>query len=463
MPVSHIQPMAERYAHPARRHAAVRPELLSGLWPILLLAYAIFLFPPEARFYLLGVNLPVYRLIIIGFALPWIMMFERRKFKMSFADILVLCASAWTIASFNHNYGYDTGFIRAMGVVIDTAGGYLVARICIRSPKDLRLFLLLIIPGIFTAGVFMVAESLSKNFIIRPEFSKLFGQISAYSQGDSNGFLEIKKEFRLGMMRAFSFFSHPILGGLILTSTIILYVNSGIKKWPKYVGIISGMFGFFALSSATIISIILSFALLAMDKILSHVKLFNWYILISIVLIVGLILEVSSNSGLLKFLIRQTLDPQTGYYRIAIWEYGIISIENNPIYGIGYNEYDRPTSLLPSASVDAHFLALGIRDGAFVPLAIFFAMIGVLFSLGSNVGRFSGHDRMIMFGVNGMLFGLFLASMTVTFFGEGLIWFMAWLGIAASLAQFTPRVFSKPPAVLPGARGEAISSLGGAA
>jgi len=426
---------ASAAAMPRRRESSGQ---VAKMLPILLLAYSVLLLPPEVRISFFGVNLPMYRIIIIGFALPWLVIFERRRFKLGVADGLILAACGWMIVSFTHHYGFGVGFVRAMGVVIDTGGGYFVARFCIRSPNDLRKFLLLIIPALTISGFFMAAESFTKNFIVRPAFASIFGQVAAYSAGAADGVLEIRKEFRLGLMRAFASFSHPILGGVILTSTIILYLTSSIRSWPKYVAIFAGLFGFFSLSSATIISIMLSFTVFFSDKLLSYVKTASWRSVAAFVFIVGMILQVSSQKGIITVLIRQTIDPQTGYYRLAIWEWGMRSIQHNLVYGIGYADYERPMSLLPSASVDAHFLALGIRDGAFVPLALLAALVITFVVLGGVVGRAKGPDRKMLFGMNAALFGLFVASMTVTFFGEGAIWFMALVGMGASLAQFRP-------------------------
>ena len=444
--VSQSPPLLSKAYHLAIEHqlfpageqrlpAAWSPSPVWRLFPLLAILYSLLLLAPEARANILGVNLPAYRAVIIVFAIPWFMTVGRVFFRPSWADGLIVLACSWTLVSFMHHYGYGTGFVRAMGVVIDTAGGYFVARLCIRHPADLRLLLLLLLPGLIYAGGFMALESLTKQFIVRPAFMKVFGQVSAYSGGAADGFKDLRVEYRQGVLRAFSVFSHPIMGGMILTSTIILYLNSGIRSWPRILGVLVGFTGFFSMSSAAVISIGLAFLFTVADKLLNFIRGVTWFTITTFVVLVGLALQVVSKKGIVDILIRQTLVPQTGYYRKAIWEWGLKSVDHNRLFGIGFAEYERPRSLLPSASVDAHFLALGIRDGVIVPVAILLAMAITIFTLGRRVGEGRGIDRQLLFGLNGALVGLFIASMTVSFFGEGTIWFMAIIGMGASLAQ----------------------------
>lgn len=442
------RPLAARPSSDARTGSA-SADRVRNLVPLLLLAYSMFFLSPEVRVTVAGVNLPAYRLVILAFAIPWLMISERRRVRFGLADLLIVLASVWTLVSFIDHYGYGSGFVRAMGVVIDTAGGYFVARLCIRDTSDLRLFFLLIIPGLAFAGAFMAFESLHKGHVLRPMYASIFGQLPRYSEGAVNGFNEIRLEYRYGFLRAISVFSHPILGGVLLSSTLIVFLNSGIKHWPLYLALISGLCGIFSLSSAAGIAIILSIILKVTDKFIRLVRGLTWNVIVTFTMLVGLGLEVVSNKGLLDLLIRQTLVPQTGYYRKAIWEWGLKSVEKHPVYGIGYAEYERPLGLLPSPSVDAHFLALAIRDGAFVSLAIAFSMAITIVLLGRVVGKGKGPERDMLFGLNCALVILFVASMTVTFFGESLIWFMAMIGAGASLAQCVFMPARKPPESVP--------------
>lgn len=409
---------------------------LGPVWPILTVVYSFLLFPPEARISLLGVNLPLYRLTSLMLSWFWIRSFARRELRFSSPDLLVILASVWIIASFAHHYGSGSGTVRAMGVVIDTAGPYFIARACLRTPAHLRLVMLMLIPGLLLAGFEMLLESIRKSFIVRPAFAKVFGQLPAYSGGNEDGLRSFRQEFRTGgLMRAMGPFSHPILGGLILSTTLLLYLKSSIRSWPLYAGCLAAILGFFALSSATILALGMGFAFFFADKIIARIRTASWWAITVFVVMFGAILEFGTKSGLVNLLIRQTIDPQTGYYRKLIWEWGLKSVDRHKLFGIGYADYERPLAILPSGSVDAHFLFLAMVFGIIVPLAILLAAVIAQIKLGQVVAKGTGKDRDLLFALNAVLMILMISSMTVTYFGEARVWFMTIIGAAVSLGQ----------------------------
>jgi len=426
----------------ARRPNVNMPiKAAASIWPVLpivVLVYSFLLLAPEVRFTVAGITLPPYRLVLIPLFLQVFVSLVMGRLRLNWADLLVIAASGSTLVSFMSHYGNSEGVVRAFGTIIDSAGAYFVARSSIRKPNDLRIALIMLAPGLLLAGLEMAFESFSKRLIIRPLFQKYFGSSYIYLDGQEVGALQLRQDFRMGgLLRAYGTFSHPILGGLVLSSSLLMFFYSSIRGIPKKIGIFASFLGFFALSSATIISLALSAAVIGLNELVKRVRNVTWWLVTGALIFVGAFIEIGSKGGLVNVLIRQTLDPQTGYFRKLIWEYGLISIGKHPWLGIGYEEYERPPAM-HSSSVDAHFLALGIRDGVFVPLAILAAFIITQVALGRAIGRISGPDRKLLLGVNGSLFGLLVASMTVTFFSEGMIWFMALIGIGSSLGQLVP-------------------------
>lgn len=437
--------------------------LIGSVLPLAVLVYSFLLLAPEARFTVMGITLPPYRLVLIPLFLRVMLSYVSGRIRPGAADLLVLIASISTLISFMHHYGAANGAVRGFGTIIDSAGAFYVARSCIRTPNDLRIFLIMIAPGMLFSGALMALESASHRLIVRPFFERYFGSVAFYTAGQEVGSVNLRYDYRIfGLLRAYGVFSHPILGGIILSSSLLLFYYSSIRGIPKFLGLVAAGCGFFALSSATIISLGISFVVIFSNIIVQKIRSLSWWLVTLALFLMGFFVEVASKGGLINVLIRQTLDPQTGYFRKLIWEYGLISVQKNPLFGIGYEEYERPPSM-QSSSVDAHFLALGIRDGVVPPIAILAAMIFIQLALGRAIGRISGVDRKLLFGVNGAMVGLFIASMTVTFFSEGLIWFMAMLGIGASLGQLAPRGVQGPVSAPPGSDFRtAVAARGGA-
>ena len=89
----------------------------------------------------------------------------------------------------------------------------------------------------------------------------------------------------------------------------------------------------------------------------------KWMILWSIVAVGLLAAQFGSNQGAAKFFISHfTFDPQTGWYRVAIWDFGSASVLNHPLLGIGLADWERPR-WMASDSVDNFWLLTAMRYG----------------------------------------------------------------------------------------------------
>lgn len=418
--------------------------------PLVVILVSFVIFPPEARLSVSGLNLPLYRLGTIAFLFWALMTFARNRVRFGLVDALVLGCSAWIAISFFEVYGSARGTYSGVANWLDVAGAYLVARAAVRSPDDLRLVLRLIALPLLLSGLMLLVESLDGDLIVRPAAARIFGTLPSYYGGVADGQLVLNREYRLGgFLRAFGVFSHPILAGSILASSIPLYWFGGLERRYRLMGVAAGLLGFFSLSSAALIAIALSIALIAADFLRSRVRGASWWTVSTVAVLVAASLQLASQNGLINVIIRNTFDPSTASYRLTIWKYGLLAVRENPWFGIGYEVYNRPRNQLPSASVDAHFLALALSSGIIAAYALLAATIAAMLKLGFAVsaGRGRGRDRDLLFAVNAALVILFFASMTVTFYNEARVWFMVVIALAASMGQL--RAAARPSAPVP--------------
>lgn len=411
---------------------------ISQVLPIVLVLYSFLLLPPEVSVTISGLAFPAYRMVILPIAFFLLLSGARRKSRFSFPDLMVLGACSWTLLAFTHHFGIGSGMISASGIAVDVMGSYFIARSCVRSTTDLRVFLILIAPGLLFAGLMMLIESYTHSVILRQAAANVFGSRSVYSGSEVAGSLQLTNEVRLGLMRAYGPFSHPILGGVLLGSALSLYALSGLRSWPRFVGLLAAPLGFFSLSSAAVMCLMFGIGLIVADKIIRPIKGVSWWLVSGFIFLIAAFLEAASKGGLVNVLIRLTLNPQTGHWRKAIWEYGLASIGRNPLYGIEFQPFVRP-DWMGSASVDAHFLAQGVRDGVVTPILMLTAFIYTVIWLGRRVANSARADRDTLFAVNVSLVVLVLSGMTVTYFAESQIWLMTILGVGVSLAQFSAK------------------------
>lgn len=418
-----------------RQQQAAQNRSIIVLIPLLIVFYAFLLLPPETEFSLFGVRFYGYRLGVLFGAAPALWMTIRNaRGVFNRIDVAVAVISFWIVLSFMAHYGMQLGLVRGIGVVIDTALSYFVARACIVTPNDLRRFLILILPGICLVGFFMAVESLSGRLIIRPLATSIFGNMSRYVGGEAAGALELKVESRVGLLRAWGPFDHPILGGTIMTGLLPLYYFSGLRGWVAVLGVCAALCGLFSLSSAAFLGVMLMFAGIFIDRILPYIPKVSWWTVISIVAALLLAVDLMTVNGIVPVLARVTFSPETAYYRMLVWRYGSQNVADHPVFGLGYGQWDRPAWM--GESIDAHFLALAVTYGILVPVLL---LAGIIFGM-TRVGRIMNsldrQSRQMLLGLNITVFVYLVIGQTVTFFSAGLVVFMCMLGFLASMANW---------------------------
>lgn len=418
--------------------------------PLVFVIYSFLLLPIEVKFVVAGLNLYAYRIAIIAAVPLLIYLAPRRAGSLNKVDMLIALGCSWMMISFVQLYGPSEGLVRSVALVLDTFGGYVIARGSISSLNDLRRVLILIIPGLVFASGFFALESLSGQLLIRPFYSSIFGSAVSYEAGAAQGNLNLLYETRLGLLRAYSVFSFPILGGVILASLLPLYLMSGLRYRALLVGSVATGAAFFSLSSATFIALALGVGLVLFDRFLPLLRPLRWPLVAAGLAFYGFLAEIALQGGIVGVVGRFTLNPATAYIRRMQWKYGGETVLDNPLFGIGFAIYDKPAWL--TDAIDAHFLLLALRFGLVTPVLFAIALGIVMFTLGRTSAFLPRADRNFVISLNIMMAILVFVSMTVTFFSEANVFFMVALGVTTScmiaITQSQPRR-SMPPKTAP--------------
>ena len=366
--------------------------------------------------------------------LPWLLhKLASGGLRFRAIDGLMLFGVSWMIFSFMAFYDPLEGILRSLPIAFDVIMPYLIGRLCIRNLTDFRRFLIFIVPALVFAGGSMALESLTHTPIIKPLAADIFGKLAVYENGQAVGSSDFIRQTRLGLMRATGPFAHPILGGICLSAWIPLYLKSGIKGMPRFLGLAAAACGFFSLSSGAFLVILIGVGLVCLDWLLQIAKSITWRA-VSAAIVIGLILiQLVSKNGLVAILIRYTLDPSTGYYRRLIWEYGTASVWRHPWIGIGYTDFERLEYM--GTSVDNHWLLIPMRHG--IPALI--AIAGVVFfgfwSVTQAASRSTGFDRSALVSFAIMLVAIVIAGFTVTYFGSSLTVLYLLVGISINMSE----------------------------
>ncbi|MCK0127193.1 hypothetical protein [Erythrobacter sp. F6033] len=412
------------------------PSVLLERWkaaellPVTLLSVLVYtlLIPAQFNVTISSIYLSPFRIFLIASTGVLIVRAAQGRIQFALPDLFIILAAAWIwIASYMTSGSMLTSAVQGGAHTVDMAVAYFLARTSIQSPRDFRIFLILIAPGIAFTSAIVVAESITHTRILQPLASALTGVPNT-----------LRDEVRLGLMRGAASFPHPILAGIFLASFLPLYLMAGLRGWPKYVGIGASLGGIFTMSSAALLGLIVGGFLRAYDWLSTKILNFSWQVFLFFAGLAYAIVELTSNTGFFGLLVRYaSLNTVSAYNRVLIWEYGTDNIARNPWFGIGYGDWDRP-SWMHSDSFDHFWLIMALRFGLPEAILLICATLIAIIMVALRSRNMAPGDAQLMRGMAISLAVLALGVNSVSLWLSALVWFFVLLGIAVTLGQYSP-------------------------
>lgn len=406
-----------------------------AIWPMVLVIYATLL-PREISIHL-GENFIYMDRLALAIAMPFVALhLWRGTIKFVLPDWLILFLGIWMVVALWQVHGAERALVSGLSFAFDAVAGYYLARITFRSLDDMRRVLICCAPAFFLAGLSLAAESLSHTLIVRPFFARMFGGLH-YSSGTDNIDTVIEVQIRYGLMRAYGPWIHPIEAGLHMATLLAIYWKSGIRGWPLWLALFAVGTAIFTVSSAALLTLILSIGMLVYDWLTRKVRELSWPPVFFAVAFLILAMSIFSKSGPVGLFIRfATLDPSTGYFRVAIWQFASLSALAHPWFGIGFNAYNRPEWMFTS-SIDTHWLLYAVRFGLPAVAALLLACLSALGGLIRAEKMANRADAGFYRGIAMSLGLLIVMGFSVAYQGGTLTWFTILLGGCVACAQHT--------------------------
>ena len=435
-PTISSSPGAPRAMPGANRAGLVRKASSSvAIWPIVLVIYTT-LIPREMSIHV-GENFIYMDRLALLLTLPWVLQhLLRGVIKFVVCDWLVLFTAVWMVSALWVVHGFERALISGLSLSFDAVAGYYLARVSFRSLDDMRRVLIICAPAFFVAAVSLPVESLTQHLYVRPFFASIFGGIH-YASGTDNINDALRNDVRFGLMRAYGPWVHPILAGLHLATLLGIYWKSSIRGWPLWLAVAAAGMSVFTVSSAGVLALGLIIGALAYDWLTTRVKQLSWPLLMFALAVSLVVISLVTKSGIIALLIRfVTLDPATGYFRVAIWQFGSESVWAHPWFGIGFDAYERPQWMLTS-SVDALWLLYAMRFGLPASLSLLLACIFAVAGLVRAEKMANVRDASFYRGIMISLIVLVIMAFTVALQGGILTWFTILLGGCVACSQHT--------------------------
>lgn len=315
------------------------------------------LVPPDIVFNFGPLSFPFYRLYLLLIA-PFCLM-KYLSLEKTRVDLFVFLYLFWAIVAIFYNHGASQWQFCGL-LFVETITPYLLARIYLTDQGGFEDFVKLYFAIVLVLLPFALYETLTGDHILRDIARKLVGK------GDLIG-----RPGRLGLERAYGPFEHPIHFGFFCSAIFGMVValrgsfTQAVMRWGAvFVSV------FCSLSSGPLLSLMLQAMLKGWDWVTGSIRA-RWRILALLFVVAYIAIDLLSNRTPFHVLVTYaTLRLASAYNRIQIFEFGSASVVNNPVFGIGLNEWERPEWM--SSSMDNFWLLTAVRYG--VPGLIFLVL-----------------------------------------------------------------------------------------
>jgi O-antigen ligase len=241
---------------------------------------------------------------------------------------------------------------------------------------------------------------------------------------------------RNGMVRAASAFDHEIAFGVFcaLTAAILLYWEKSLLRRSLAAGLCF-LGCILSFSSAALMAFTVILAAFTYDQLMKRHSS-RWGAFWIIIGALSFAVFVMSAHPLNWAVLHLTFDPQTGYFRMLIWETALNYIALSPITGYAYQLFNNN---FVDGSVDSIWLLYSLRFG--VPMFILFLLTNLAAFLPGKRESINGAndvylDRMRRAFTLVILMFMF-TGLTVHFWNYMLMFWGLCIGIRASLRELS--------------------------
>lgn len=364
-------------------------------------------------------RLSVYRIVLILTLLPSLAMWCLGKAgRIKAADIALLLFSLWCGLGLIVLHGVSIALQPSAIIFIETMGPYLLARLFIRDAESFYGMVNLL----FKLFVLFLPLTLIESTTGRNLTLEIFGHVFPTP-------LDSPYEPRWGLRRVQGFLEHPILYGVFTGSIVaMVYLVLGYKK-PRLVRYgktgLAALAAFLCMSAGPITAIVAQIGLIAWNDVLRN-NPHRWKLFWGIMLAMYVFVASVSNQSVPEFYIGHfSFDEASAYYRVLIWRFGSQSALNHPFFGVGLNEWERP-SWMPD-SIDMFWLIHAVLNGIPAALMMLFAFFSIVIALSFKKGLSPQLDQYRMAHLFAMA-GFFLVGWTVHFWNGTYVLFIFLLG-----------------------------------
>lgn len=391
--------------------------------PLLGVVFIISLFI-NIKFEIASILLTPYRLVLLVVFIPAFVKWMSGKFggRLS-TDYFLLGYVIWAFIAITIHHGTERMALSTM-YSLEVFGTYLIARWQIRNRTAFITAIKIFWTCLFLLIPFALYEGLTnQNLLLR-----VLGPFAAD---------RIYMDPRIGLFRAQTVFDHPIHFGILSAtfcafSTIVLgYGKSAVKRlWRMAITIVSTIL---SVSGGAYTLLAMQLGFMSWGAIVKSPR--KWKYLMALIAAAYVTIDIlSTRSPYVVLISYLSFSTQSAYNRILIWRYSSDDLFRNPLFGIGFNDWDRP-DWMHSGSMDNFWLVTAVRYGIPGFLLLVFAVASSLRRLVKSRIE-DPYNQAVRRAYGITLVSVCISVMTVHLWGSSFILFafllgtVSWLGIA---------------------------------
>ena len=350
-----------------------KPRLPLAL-PVLVYLLVVIL---PVGFHLGPLYLTATRLLLIAMIVPLGVNLIRGKYgRLLATDVFFVLHFFWIIAALAVNNPAQV--IQNAGATgVEFLGGYLLGRAYIRDRQSFVALIQTLTALVILCFPLALVEAWTGKALLLDLFGKLPGVATP---------IDLAIDRRLGLERVQMSFEHPIHWGLLCSlATALCFVGLKDRYGLRQRAVITALIclsGLLALSSGAILAIALQLGLISWAA-LFQANTKRWVILLALFAVgYGVVDMISNRAPLQVFMSYATFSAHSAYWRSTIFEWGMVNVWANPVFGLGLRDWVRPV-WMHTPSVDNFWLLITMRYG--IPGFAFLA-VGYLLALW-RIGR----------------------------------------------------------------------------
>jgi hypothetical protein len=374
----------------------------------------------EMQIFIAGTKFTAGRIGVILLFIPALLMLCKSGRRLQLSDLFALATAAWSIGAAFYIGGLSS-LVSASAETIELFCGYIAARGFFYGPAATSTFIKSLKFFAVTAIILAVADTISGRWIAHDAAAALFNTTA------------LGPVYRGNMIRATSTLDHPILFGTFCSfvAAPLLYTEQSMPRRIFYVGLCF-LGCVLSQSSAALMCISLVLGAYTYDRLMRRYSwrwTAFWLVVVSFISAVFLV----SHHPIGWILSHMTLDPQSAYFRILIWDAAIDRIAQAPLTGFAFNPLRHE---ILDTTVDSVWLVNSLHYGIPMIVLLFLTNASAFWPTGQiSTKNGNSYTEQMRRGFTVVLIVLIFVGVTVHYWNYLWIFWGLCIGVRASLRE----------------------------